>query len=296
MEEMDYNAVLGLEGAEAPAEGPEAAAAPGAPAASGTAGTPEPAGRGQGASAPAGGGPPEPQAGKTGGDQAKARAEAQPAAARRGAEERRTLDQLLRHAGPGSPHAKAPIAAKAAYDAYQAQRQAQRQGVLEKTGMTPEEYQRFVANLPEVQAARQARAAAEQAVRAVRAQEARAKVEEQLRAVQALDPAVRSLRDLTRMETYPQLYEMVKRGYAIADAYKLANYEALTARAAAASRQAAVNAVQSKQHLTSTRTRGEGAMDLPESVLEEYRALNPGASREEIQRHYQNYIRHNREA
>ena len=76
MEEMDYNAVLGLEGAEAPAEGPEAAADPGAPAASGTAGTPEPAGRGQGASAPAGGGPPEPQAGKTGGEQAKARAEA----------------------------------------------------------------------------------------------------------------------------------------------------------------------------------------------------------------------------
>ena len=36
--------------------------------------------------------------------------------------------------------------------------------------------------------------------------------------------------------------------------------------------------------------------DVPEEVLEEYRALNPGASREEIQRHYQNYIRHNREA
>ena len=221
---------------------------------------------------------------------AKARADAQ-------AEAQRVVDQFFRNSGLVNPYTKTPITTKAEYETYRKQFQArQKQTVLEKTGMTPEEYKTFVDGLPEVQAARQAKEAADKAARAAREREARALVEEQLKEVQGLDPSIKSLQDLSKMETYPQLYEMVKRGYSIVDAYKLANYDALTARAAAASRQAAVNAVQSKRHLSATKPRGEGAVSVPDSVLEEYRVLNPGASREEIQKHYQNYIRHNREA
>ena len=96
------------------------------------------------------------------------------------------------------------------------------------------------------------------------------------------------------METYPKLYEMVKKGYSIVDAYKLANYDTLTTKAAAASRQAAVNAVQSKQHLSKTKPRGDGSVSVPDSVLEEYRVLNPGATKEDIQKHYQRYIKSTR--
>ena len=219
---------------------------------------------------------------------AKARADAQ-------AEAQKSIDQFFRNAGLVNPYTKTPITTKAEYDAYRARFEADRkQTFLSKTGMTQEEYKLFVDGLPEVKAAREAKEAADKAARAAREHEAKAKVEEQLREVQAIDPSVKSLQDLSKMETYPKLYEMVKRGYSIVDAYKLANYDALTARAAAASRQAAVNAVQSKQHLSATKSRGEGAVSVPDSVLEEYRVLNPGASKEDIQKHYQSYIKSTR--
>lgn len=51
------------------------------------------------------------------------------------------------------------------------------------------------------------------------------------------------------METYPKFYELVKKGNTLVDAYRLANFEALTSSAAAATRQAAINNLQSKQHM-----------------------------------------------
>ena len=87
-----------------------------------------------------------------------------------------------------------------------------KQSFLEKTGMTQEEYKLFVDGLPEVKAAREAREAAEKAARAAREHDARAKVEEQLREVQEMDPSIKSLQDLSKMETYPKLYEMVEKG------------------------------------------------------------------------------------
>ena len=55
-----------------------------------------------------------------------------------------------------------------------------------------------------------------------------------------------------------------------------------------------MNAVQSKQHLNKIKHRGDGAVSVPDSVLEEYRVLNPGATKEDIQKHYQSYIKSTR--
>ena len=215
---------------------------------------------------------------------AKARADVE-------AQAQKSIDQFFRNSGLVNPFTKAPITTRDEYTAYRQQYQEhQKQNVLQRTGMTQEEYKAFVDNLPEVRAAREAKAAADQAAMEAREQQARSKVEAQLKEIQGMDPSIKTLQDLSKMETYPKIYDMVKRGYSIVDAYKLANYDTLTNRAAEASRKAAVTAVQSKQHLTTTRSRGDGAVSVPESVLEEYRVLNPGASKEEIQKHYQRYM------
>ena len=88
------------------------------------------------------------------------------------------------------------------------------------------------------------------------------------------------------MDTYPQFYELVKRGNTLIDAYKLANFDTLTRSAAQATRQAAINSVQSKRHMSQTTARGAGAVAVPGDVKEMYRALNPGATDAEIQAHY----------
>lgn len=225
----------------------------------------------------------------------KAEAERDAAIARAKEDAKKQVDEFFKTSGLMNPYTGQPITTRAEYEAYRERFEAdQKAKLMEKAGITQEEFQAFVQGLPEVRAARQAKAEAEAAARQAREQEAKARVDEQLRQIQAIDPTVKELGDLAKLDTYPKLYDMVKRGYSILDAYRLANYDTLTQRAAEASRKAAINSVQSKQHLKATESRGGGAIPVPDSVLEEYRVLNPGATKEEIQKHYQSYMKNNR--
>lgn len=225
----------------------------------------------------------------------KAEAERDAAIARAKEDAQRQVDEFFKNSGLMNPYTGQPITTRAEYEAYRECFEAdQKAKLMEKAGITQEEFQAFVQGLPEVRAARQAKAEAEAAARQAREQEAKARVDEQLRQIQAIDPTVKELGDLAKLDTYPKLYDMVKRGYSILDAYRLANYDTLTQRAAEASRKAAINSVQSKQHLKATESRGGGAIPVPDSVLEEYRVLNPGATKEEIQKHYQSYMKNSR--
>lgn len=225
----------------------------------------------------------------------KAEAERDAAIAQAKEDAQKQVDEFFKNSGLMNPYTGQPITTRAEYEAYRERFEAdQKAKLMEKAGITQEEFQVFVQGLPEVRAARQAKAEAEAAARQAREQEAKARVDEQLRQIQAIDPTVKELGDLAKLDTYPKLYDMVKRGYSILDAYRLANYDTLTQRAAEASRKAAINSVQSKQHLKATESRGGGAIPVPDSVLEEYRALNPGATKEEIQKHYQSYMKNSR--
>lgn len=219
---------------------------------------------------------------------AKARQDAQ-------AEAQRTIDEAFRISGLTNPYTKKPITSKAEYDEYRARLEADRKArLLKKSGMSDEEFQQFVQGLPEVKQAKEAQAAAETAARQAREQQAKLKVEEQLKEISALDPSIQELKDLAKMETYPKFYELVKRGNTLTDAFKLANYEALTGRAAAASRQAAINSAQGKQHLSPTTQRGAGAVSVPADVKAEYLAFNPDATDAEIQQHYNRYVKNHK--
>lgn len=225
----------------------------------------------------------------------KAEAERDAAIAQAKEDAQKQVDEFFKNSGLMNPYTGQPITTRAEYEAYRERFEAdQKAKLMEKAGITQEEFQAFVQGLPEVRAARQAKAEAEAAARQAREQEAKARVDEQLRQIQAIDPTVKELGDLAKLDTYPKLYDMVKRGYSILDAYRLANYDTLTQRAAEASRKAAITSVQSKQHLKATESRGGGAIPVPDSVLEEYRVLNPGATKEEIQKHYQSYMKNSR--
>ena len=213
---------------------------------------------------------------------AKARQDAQ-------AEAQRTIDEAFRNSGLSNPYTKKPITSKAEYDEYRTRLEADRKArLLKKSGMSDDEFREFVQGLPEVKQAKEAQAAAETAARQAREQQAKLKVEEQLKEISALDPSIQELK------TYPKFYELVKRGNTLIDAFKLANYEALTGRAAAASRQAAINSAQGKQHLSPTTQRGAGAVSVPADVKAEYLAFNPDATDAEIQQHYNRYVKNHK--
>lgn len=320
MEDIDYGALFGIgaEGAEGtePAEPSAETTAQGAneqePAEPAAVEEPEDTttGGAEGADQGTGGNSPEGQDGEQ--KQQTPEQNAQFAAARRKAEAerdaaiakakedakaeaQRTIDEAFRNSGLTNPYTKKPITSKAEYDEYRARFEAEKKArILKKSGMSDEEFQQFVQGLPEVKQAKEAQAAAETAERQAREQQAKLKVEEQLKEITALDPTIQDLKDLAKMETYPKFYELVKRGNTLTDAFKLANYDALTGRAAAASRQAAINSTQGKQHLSPTTQRGAGAVSVPADIKAEYLAFNPDATDAEIQQHYNRYMKNHK--
>ncbi len=215
---------------------------------------------------------------------AQARQEAQ-------AQAQRAIDEAFRNAGLTNPYTNQPITSKAEYDAYLERFQAeQRENIQKKSGMSQVQFRQFLNSLPEIRQAREAQAKAEQATRQAREQAAKANLEQQMKEISKMDPAIKGLGDLAKMSNYQQFVDLVKRGNTFTDAYKLANFDALTQRAAQASRQTAMQAAASKEHLTATTQRGQGAVTVPDEVKAEYRAFNPDATDEEIARHYNKYV------
>lgn len=195
------------------------------------------------------------------------------------------LDKSIASLGLTDPYTNKPITNHAEMQAYR-QRfvEEQRKEVQEKAGMSPEDYQRFVDSLPEVQAGK----AAQQKVIDL---EIRAKIDSQMREIQMISPEIKSMEDLSKLDNFDKLYDMVGKGYELADAYKVLNYDRLTAKAAEAAKQQALNSIGGKNHLQPVTPRGQGAVPVPADVAAEYRALMPEATDAEIQAHYNKYAR-----
>lgn len=284
MEDIDYGAVFGVEGAEAqevaePEEATEEQAQGGEEqeVAEPDAGDEEQEGAKQ---------TPEQNAAYAA---ARRKAEAERDAAIRKAQEdaQRTIDDAFKSSGLKNPFTGKPITSKAEFDAYRQQAgDARKSQLMEQAGLSEEEYTALVNDLPEVRQAREAREKAESAMRRADEAQAKAKIDEQLQEIGKLDPDIRELNDLAKMENYPQFYELVQRGNSLLDAYKLANFDKLVQKNTAAAKQAAYNNTQSKQHMGRTKERGAGAISVPNDVKEMYRAFNPDATDAEIQAHY----------
>ena len=198
------------------------------------------------------------------------------------------LDESIAALGLTNPYTKEPIKDKADYDAYRAKLDEDRRAkLLKKAGMSEEEFVKLAAEQPEIKAQlEEAREAKRQA--------AAAAMNEQLRQIHELDPAINTVEDLAKMPNYAEFYRFVKQNrLSLVEAYRLANMERLSERAAAATKQAAINAAQSKAHLEATKSRGKGG-DVPAisaEVLEYYRAINPKATEAEIRADYARYLK-----
>ena len=198
------------------------------------------------------------------------------------------LDESIAALGLTNPYTKEPIKNKADYDAYRAKVDEDRRAkLLKKAGMSEEEFTKLAAEQPEIKAQlEEAREAKRQA--------AAAAMNEQLRQIHELDPAINTVEDLAKMPNYAEFYRFVKQNrLSLVEAYRLANMERLSERAAAATKQAAINAAQSKAHLEATKSRGKGG-DVPAisaEVLEYYRAINPKATEAEIRADYARYLK-----
>lgn len=203
------------------------------------------------------------------------------------AEAEKLIGEVFKATGMMNPYTGKPITNREEFAEYQKRFASERRdNILKKTGMSDEEFDAYLKSLPVVRQAEEAKGQAEAALKAARAEQAKAKMDEELREIAKLDPNIKGLDDLAKMPEFKKFYDMVERGYSMLDAFRLVNFDAIQSAAAAASAQKARNAAASKQHMTATSSRGEGAVSVPKDVKEMYRMLNPEASDAEIAEHY----------
>ena len=109
-------------------------------------------------------------------------------------------------------------------------------------------------------------------------------VQRQLDAIRDIDPEMTDLGAILNSDLGQDFKAEVEKGATFLQAYGKA-VKAANARAKGASASSAAKAA-SKEHLSSTSSRGEGALDVPSDELALFRELIPGATDKEIREFY----------
>lgn len=177
-----------------------------------------------------------------------------------------------------------PITTMEEFDAWRADYDAAKlQKDLKAGKLTPEALRSAVEQTPALQELRkqqEQRAAADAEQKRAAAQ---AQVEREIAEIHKLDPSINSVRDLLSMENAKEFYAAVKRGNSFLDAYRLVNFDRLTAARAEAAKRQALNNARGKDHLTGVRApQGTGAATVPKDEMEAFKLFNPDATEAEI--------------
>lgn len=173
------------------------------------------------------------------------------------------------------------------------QRRAQMQRDLKAGKLTPETLGTAVLETPEIkevlQAAKDAKAAAEEAQEKAKLAQFNANMQTELAEIRKLNPNIQSTDDIVRMETGPEFARLVRSGLRPSEAYKLANFEMLQSSARNAAEQAARNAAAGKAHMQPTPAKGQAQVSVPEQYKQNMRRYNKGITDAEIAKYYAKY-------
>lgn len=179
------------------------------------------------------------------------------------------------------------ITTRAEYDAAMAEREKEEADrLLSRSGLSREALSSVIKQLPEVQAATEAARQMTSARLEAEEQKRRTAFDAELKSISELDPTVKTVEDLRGKEYFPQIYDKIKSGYTLIDAFRLATYDdhsRTVADKAAAQVQAKAAG---KAHMRPIQSRGGAAVSVPAEVLGEYRTFFPKASDAEIAKMY----------
>ncbi len=211
---------------------------------------------------------------------------------KRDAEEKARMDAFFKEAGIVNPYTKKPITNMEEFNAWAAKRKDQKlQDELKSGKLSRETLDELIEQNPAVQAARQREQEAAQAEQQRKEQELKADVERQLSEIRKEDPSVKTIQDLVNRPYSKALYEAVRRGNNLVDAFYLATRKQKDQAIAEAARQSALNNLEGKKHLRTTSPRSNGGADVSQEEEQMFRVFNPKATKEEIQKYMNKYSR-----
>ena len=189
---------------------------------------------------------------------------------------------ILNRAKLENPYTNETISSTDQFDAWEAERREQeQQRRLRDMDMTPEQYDEFISDLPEV---REARQLAEQQ----KQQQFKARLDAEVSEISKMNPAIQTIDDLKADPKYGEITDKLRAypNMTLDDAYKLVHMDDLVSNRG---RQQAINA-RGKSHMTATHGRSESSVSVPSDELAMFRALCPEASDDQISKFYNSQI------
>lgn len=157
-----------------------------------------------------------------------------------------------------------------------------------RTGkMTAEDLDAAISRHPVVQKAQSVIEQAEAAQKQQQEAADRARIDGELAEISKLNPNIKGMADILKLPTAEQFRGYIKKGHGLLDAFRLANFDALTTARAEAAKQQALNNTRGKEHLVSTgASRGPGAASVPADQMRYFRAMMPDKTDAQIQAFY----------
>lgn len=172
-----------------------------------------------------------------------------------------------------------PITTFAEYEdaLYQQDRIAAERQMQEK-GLDPSVINNVIANSPVIKEA-------QAVIESTRRASAERMLQDEFAEIQRIDPNIKSFEDIPNMA---QIMNMVQGGTTLLNAYKVANFDSVMKGAKTSGRQAAINQVKGKSHMTGVDSLAENSNDLevPKAEYAMYKEMFPNKSASEIKKLY----------
>ena len=193
------------------------------------------------------------------------------------------------YGGYTNPETGQPItSARDYFEAMEAQERMQARAQLQENNIDPRMIDNMIANSPAV---RQAQAVTAE----LNSYRATQMLNDDFKKVLAFDSTKQSEEDILNDPSYMSVIDYVQRhpGTRFDEAYKIVNFERLTSSKGDAAKQAVINQIKSKNHL-STGTSvdvGDSEDEIPASLVEHYKELFPEKNMKELKALYNNTLK-----
>lgn len=120
--------------------------------------------------------------------------------------------------------------------------------------------------------------------------EEQAMITDAISQISAVDPDIKSLDDLIKLENYDEFYGLVEKGYSIPDAYKIVAFDKITARKVDSATENVITNANSKNHMKPLSGGKSREISVPQDILATYRKNMPNMSEQEIREHYSKFV------
>lgn len=216
---------------------------------------------------------------------ADARRRAEAEAERKFSQKQAQLDRMYaeRFKGLVNPETNQPITNANEYlDALAAQERMQAREQVKQAGIDPEVLDRMINNSPVVQQAARAMEEGQQA-------KAQQMIQEDFQAIVNMDPTITSVADVEKAQGFNDACAYASRtGVRLSDAYKIVNFDRLSAVRSNAAAQGAINQAKSKEHLATADgvANKDNLREIPEGSIRTWRSWFPDKSDAELKALY----------